>query len=149
VDLSVAVRGRDAARTRVLANQITSRFDPRAGRNGALRSFEQGAGGAPERLEPLVAQATDRIVGRLERGALELGAWTEAARLAAVRHDAAFFRDRQTRSTLDRLALRTAADPPARAAVERVRLVLAEADPPRWDALVDALHALAREIASG
>ncbi len=149
VDLSVAVRGRDAVRTRVLAEQIRSRFDPRAGRNGALRRISAGAGGAPERLEPLVSQATGRIARRLGREALELGAWIEAARLAAACQDTAFFRDRATRPTLDRLVLRTATDPPGRAAVDRVRLLLAEADPPRWDALADALLKLSREIASG
>lgn len=149
VDLSVAVRGRDAARTRLLAEQITSRFDPQADRTGARREFSEGAGGPPERLEPLVEQATDRIARRLGREALELGAWTEAARLAAARHDARFFRDRATRPMLDRLASRAAADAQSRAAVERVRLLLAEAGPPPWDALALALDGLAREIASG
>jgi hypothetical protein len=146
VDLSVAVRGRDAARTRLLAEQVTQRFDPQARRNGALRRFEEGAGGPPERLEPLVAKAADRVAAKLGREALERGAWTEAARLAADRQDAGFFRDRGTGPMLDRLA---ATDPPARAAVQRVRRLLAEADPPPWNALADALRALSRAIASG
>lgn len=139
VDLSVAVRGRDTVRTRLLGQRIASRYDPRS------VQIADRAGAAPKRLLPLVEQATDRIATRLGREPLELGAWTEAARLAAARRDAAFFGDPGTGPMLDRLA---AAHPAARAAVERVRL-LAAADPSQWSALAATLHVLAQKIASG
>jgi hypothetical protein len=120
VDLSVAVRARDAGATRVLAAQIASRFDLRGGREGALRRIADGAGASPERLRPLVAEATERIAKRL---------------------------DADARETLDRAARLTAADPPALAAVQQVRRLLA-ADPPQWGALAPAIDALARELAS-
>ncbi|MFL5542245.1 MAG: hypothetical protein ACJ8J0_24875 [Longimicrobiaceae bacterium] len=145
VDLSVAVRGKDAKATRRFARQIAKRYDPQ-GQNGELKEVVDGAGGAPERLEPYVEQATDRIAGRLRREPLELGAWTEAARLAAERHDSTFFRDPQTGPTLDRLA---AAKPSARAEVERVRGLLGESNRPQhWGDLADALEALLGKIAS-
>ncbi len=147
VDLSVAVQARDAAATRVLAAQLAARFDPQGGRAGALRQIADGAGGDPERLQPLIGEATERIAGGLDADALRLGAWTEAAGLAAARQDAAFFKDRATQRTLDDAGRLTQADPAANAALQRVRL-LAPADPPRWDALVPAIDALAREIAT-
>ena len=145
VDLSVAVEARDAAATRVLATQLAARFDPRG---GPLRQVAQGAGGSPERLRPLIGEATERIAERLDGDALRLGAWTEAAGLAAARRDAAFFRDPATRRTLDRAGRLTQADPRADGALQQVRLLLA-ADPPRWDALAPALDALARELTTG
>lgn len=147
VDLSVAVQARDAAATRVLAAQLAARFDPQGGRAGALREITDGAGGSPERLRPLIGDATERIEDRLDRDALRLGAWTEAAALAAARRDAAFFRDRSTRRMLDRAGRLTQADPSADAALRQVRLHLS-AYPPRWEALAPALDALARELAS-
>ncbi|HEY0152216.1 MAG TPA: hypothetical protein VGB92_09475 [Longimicrobium sp.] len=147
VDLSVAVEARDAAATRVLAAQLAARFDPQGGRAGPLREITDGAGGSPERLRPLVADATERIEDRLDRDALRLGSWTEAAALAATRRDAAFFRDRSTRRMLDRAGRLTQADPSADAALRQVRLQLS-VDPPRWEALAPALDALARELAT-
>ncbi|HEX8452425.1 MAG TPA: hypothetical protein VF647_10030 [Longimicrobium sp.] len=147
VDLSVAVQARDAAATRVLAAQLAARFDPQGGRAGAPRKITDSAGGSPERLRPLIGEATKRIEDRLDRDVLRLGAWTEAAGLAAARRDAAFFRDRSTRRILDRAGRLTQADPSADAALKQVRLHLS-ADPPRWEALAPALDALARELAT-
>lgn len=147
VDLSVAVEARDAEATRVLAAQIGARFDPQGGRAGALREISDGAGGSPERLRPLIGDATERIAKRLDENALRLGAWTEAAGLAAERRDAGFFDDRATRRTLDRAEWLATADPPAHAELQRVRLRLA-ADPPQWEALAREIDALARELAN-
>jgi hypothetical protein len=147
VDLSVAVEARDAEATRVLSAQLAARFDRQGGRDGALRRISDGAGGSPERLRPSIEDATERIAARLDEDALRLGAWTEAAGIAAARRDAGFFRDRATRRTLDRAERVVAADPPAHAALRSVRLRLA-ADPPRWEALAPAIDALARELAN-
>jgi hypothetical protein len=144
LDLSVAVEAHDAAATHRLATQI-GRFDPRGGRSGgALRKIIDGAGGSPERLQPLVGEATERIAKRLDPDALRLGAWTEAARLAAAYQDTAFFRGGEAREMLNQAA---AADPPARAAVQQVRPLLRE-EPLQWDALGAALYNLANELAS-
>jgi len=147
VDLSVAIQARDAAATRVLAAQIAGRFDRQGGRSSALRTIVAGAGESPERLRPLVGEATGRIAKRLDGDALRLGAWTEAAGLAAERHDAGFFRDGETRTMLDRAERLTADDPPARAAVQQVR-PLVGAEPLQWEALSAALDTLAGALTS-
>lgn len=147
VDLSVAVQARDVAATRVLASQLAGRYDSQGGSGNPLRQITAGAGGDPERLRPLIGEATERIASRLDEEALRLGAWTEAAGLAAARRDAGFFRDREARRALDRTEWLATADPPAHAAVQRVRSLLS-ADPPAWDALTPAIDALARELAS-
>jgi hypothetical protein len=144
VDLSVAVRARDSTTTSVLATQLAARFDPRG---APLRDIAAGAGGSPERLRPLVGDATERIAEGLDEDALRLGAWTEAAALAATSRDAGFFRDRATRRTLDRAEWLAETDPTAHAAAGEVRRLLAT-DPPGWDALVTALDVLARELAN-
>lgn len=145
VDLSVAVRGRDAARTQLLARQIAERYDRQHSRTGVWNEIAEGAGEPPRRLEPLVERGTNAIATRLGREALELAAWTEAARLAVNRQDSRFFRDRGT--ILERLASRATAHPPARVTVDRVR-DLAKADPLQWDALAAALRVLSNEIAN-
>ncbi len=147
VDLSVAVHARDAAATRVLASQIAGRFDPQGGRSGALREIADSAGASPERLRPLVGEATERIAKRLDQESLRLGAWTEAAGLAAAWQDAGFFRDGETRQMLDQAGRLAAGDRAAEAAVQQVRILLA-ADPPRWETLASAIDTLARELAS-
>jgi hypothetical protein len=148
LDLSVSVQGRDAAETRLLARQIAERFDPRGGPDGALGRIVEGAGSPPDRLQPLVRQATDDIAQRLgRRDALRLGAWVEAALLAAATRDAAFFGDAYTGKVLEDAARITAPDRPARIAVEEVRALLAGAGPPRWDALTRALRVVAGELA--
>ena len=58
VDLSVAVRGRDTMRTRLLAKRIAGLYDWRSGR------IAESAGAAPKTLLPLVEQATDRSATR-------------------------------------------------------------------------------------
>lgn len=146
VDLEVAVQARDSAMTRALASRV-GRFDPQGSRSGALHEIAEGAGGSPERLRPLVREATEQIAKRLDPDALRLGAWIEAARLAAVRQDAAFFRDRETRQMLDQAGRVAAGDPEAQAAVQQVRHLVA-ADPLKWEALAPALDALAGELAS-
>ena len=96
----------------------------------------------------MLEQATDQVAKRLgRRDALQLGAWAEAARLAAVRRDAAFFRDGPTRPMLDRAAQLAPSDS-ARAAVREVRRLLPGAAGPRWKELAGALDRLLGEVAS-
>lgn len=145
VDLAVAVLGRDTADTRFLANRIIALYPP-ARSDAALRKIADGAGSPPRQLQPPLAQATAAIKKSLGDDAVRVGAWTEAARLAAARQDAAFFRDGPTTGTLERAAQLTAPQPPARDAVEQVRLLL-RANPPRWGELADALDTMAGAIA--
>ena len=148
VDLAVAVEARDAGDTRVLSEQVRVRFDAGLGRGGPLHEVSAHAGEPAASLTPQLAEATERIAGRFGKEPFRLGAWTEAARLAAHRHDEAFFRARASRSMLKEADRLTQADAAAYAAVQRLRAALPPEGAPAWDALQDALDALLREIAS-
>lgn len=149
VDLAVAVRARDAVSTRTLAEQVRSRFAPRlTGADNPFRRITERAGAPPDSLAGLLDEANGWLAERWGREPLRLGAWTEAARLAAERRDAAFFRDDTSGDVLDRAERLAGTDPGGRLAVERVRAALAGEGPPDWGALSPALDTLLREIAS-
>lgn len=150
-DLAVAVRAGDTTNTRILARQLRGRFEPGVGRVSPLRQIEDRAGAPAESLEPLLARATDRLEDQLGKDHLQLGAWTEAALLAARRRDAAFFRDD---AMLRRAETLTGENPFAhtavagvRAAVERVRAATA-AETPAWSTLEAELATLLHALAS-
>ncbi|MFL5386146.1 MAG: zf-HC2 domain-containing protein [Longimicrobiaceae bacterium] len=145
VDLAVVARARDTAATRRLANQAARRLEPRSGRGTPLLRIAERPGAPPDSLERLLARATDRLAGRLGRAPLQLGAWTEAALLAANRRDAAFFRLGESRAMLKRAEQLTRRDPAARAAVDDVRAAGAVATLD-WTALAAALGKLQREL---
>jgi hypothetical protein len=142
VDLAVAVGARDTADTRLLARQIQTRFEvPSA--LATLQEIGERAGAPAESLAPLVRTVAKRVSGRLDTDYVQLGAWTEAARVAAEGRNDAFFRDRAMLKRAERL---TRDDPAAHAALARVR---ARVDGTMdWVALRGDLDALLREIAS-
>lgn len=149
VDISVAAQSGDTARTRELARVLSRRADPGASSAAPLEHIAANPGAPTNSLLALVDQAADWMVDQLdlERRPLELGAWTEAARLAAHRGNErgeAFFRDRATDGMLAR-AERVADNDAARAAVDRVREIL-RVSPPRWDSLEQELATLQREL---
>jgi hypothetical protein len=147
VDLAVAVRARDPAATRVLAERLRSRFEPGAAPGSPFRQLAERAGAPADELTPLVSAGADRLADSLGRDYLELGAWAEASRLAAHGRDEAFFR---AGHAVPRDAGRLVAeDAEAARALERVRAALAAEGPPRWDALEPALDALLAELAGG
>jgi hypothetical protein len=147
VNLAVAVRSGDASNTRLLSEQLRSRYDPGAGPGSPFRQLSRRAGAPADSLEPLVSRATDRLAERLGRNHLRLGAWTEAARLAAEARDEEFFRgaDAVPRGA-ERL---TAGNASAARALQAVTAALRRDGPPRWDALAPALDSLQRALAEG
>jgi hypothetical protein len=146
VDLAVAVEARDTADTRLFARQVRSRFDRRSSDAGPLGQLDERAGAPADSLRPLVESATERLGDRLGWEPLRLGAWTEAARLAAHRRDEAFFRDGASRTMLRRADRRTM-DPAARDALARVRAAMPAQGPPDWAVLGPALDAFLNELA--
>lgn len=146
VRLALAIQEGDSAATATLAGQTHERFDPQGG--SALRRIQARAGAPPAELQPLLEEATDRLERRLDPGHLRLGAWTEAARLAAGQQDAGYFRSRDSAPML-RLAERLTQDnPQARQAVEAVRRALPAGDRAEWTALETNLAALLQAIAT-
>jgi hypothetical protein len=149
VDISVAAQSGDTALTRELAKVLSRRADPGASAAAPLERI--AAPGAPTgSLLALVDEATDRLLAtQLQRRPLELGAWIEAARLAARRRDArdeAFFRDPATDGMLGRAERLAGDDAAARAAVKSVREALPAGGPPRWDLLEQALTGLLTQL---
>jgi hypothetical protein len=150
VGLAVAVRARDTANIHFLAEQAWQRFDPAAGRGTPLRQIAAQPWAPPGTLEPLVERAVDRLEDQdhLEKDHLRLGAWVEAARLAAGRSDETFFRDPASRRMLEHGRRLTAGDAGARNALSRVRADLEAAGALQWVALQSHLDALRDELAS-
>lgn len=140
--LVVAVQAGDSAAT-VLWARRTAQFDPQGA--SALEQIEARAGAPAPELDPLLEQATERLEGRMGemgRDDLRLGAWTEAARLAALTADAAFFRSDDSRAMLRRAEELTEDNAEARVALQDVRASLDADGAPDWDALEARLRML-------
>jgi hypothetical protein len=161
--LAVAVQTRDSQNTELLAHRIVERFDPRAAAvpSSPIMQIQQRAGDRPTALLPLVSEVTERLMegmDRGERGYLQLGAWTEAARLATHQRNAAFLRSDETRTMLRRAQRITRGDDDARDALARVRAareaVLQAPSAPdashasEWSDLAGRLNELMKAIAS-
>lgn len=151
VDLAVAARARDSAATAELARKIDGLLPGLSASGQASEAFqevERRAGEPPERLEPLLEQGAEGIAAVGAEPFLEMGAWTEAARLAVVQQNAAFFRDRASRAMPARAAGDAALSPEARAAAAQVREALRAGGAPDWEVLGEALNALLNALAS-
>jgi hypothetical protein len=146
VDLSVAVLAGDLPRARQLAGQALDDFEPGAGPRAPLRRIAEAGPDTPrDSLNALVNAATDRLAA-LGRKPLEVGAWAEAARIAAAARNAGFFQDDAGPGMLDH-AEDLATDDDARRAVAQVREVLpANGAPPRWVELEERLGTLLSEL---
>lgn len=150
VDLEVAVRAGDPAAA-VLAGSVAALLEgvPAAGPVAAVyREVARRAGEPAEALEPLLEQGREAVARVAGEEMVALGAWAEAARIAAARRDAEFFRTRETRATLERLEELSDSDPPARAAVERIRSALSAEGAPEWGALEGGVEGLLGAVAS-
>jgi hypothetical protein len=142
VDLAVVARAGNPAATGWLATKAVSRLEPEAGHGTPLWRIADRPGAPADSLERLLAQATNHLATRLGKGPLRLGAWAEAATIAARRHNAAFFEDGEKRAMLRRAERLAARDPDARPAVVRA----AAAEPPNWAELEAALKDLVDKL---
>jgi len=135
-DLEAAAAARDAAGTRQAAADVAALLGslPAAGPAASLYDEVRRRAGEPAgALAPVLARGRGSAARLAGEDGVALGAWAEAARLAAARRDAAFFRSRETRAALDRAARAGALPGEARAAVERLRR--AGGGEPDWPAL--------------
>ena len=137
VDLELAVWSGDTASAR-LATEAAALLEgiPAGAPAATMYRVIAGRAGAPaEELEPLLERARG-AASELAGGELvQLGAWTQAARIAAARRDADFFRARETRSMLEWASGQGSLPEAARGAVQRVRSDLASGGPPDWSSL--------------
>lgn len=148
VDLDLAARTGDA-RAGPLAASIAALLDgvPAGAPAAAIyRSVSRRA-----------AVPSDSLTGLLERGRVAtselaggdlvaLGAWVEAARIAAARHDARFFQDDASRDMLARAERLSDVSPAVRPVVDSVRRA-ATSSAPEWPRLERQLTALLAALA--
>lgn len=149
VDLALAVAARDSTTPEQLVAQIKNELNSIAAGGYLSMPYDTiaaRAGEPPEALAGVLREAYDgvrEIV--LDPVYLELGAWTEAARIAAARRDAAFFRTRESGTALDRAARLPSLDASARDAVARIGAARAE-QTPDWPALQTDLDTLLQTL---
>jgi hypothetical protein len=126
VDLELAVRARDSVAASLAADIVVLlESTPGAGPVAAIyHELERRAGEAPELLAPLVAQGRMAVPPLAGEAGVAVGAWTEAGRIAAARHDTAFFRTRTSHAALDRLQESRQLPAPVQAAAARVGAAL-------------------------
>ena len=145
-DLALAISGRQAEETDQLARQIEQQLSevPGAGAvAGYYREIAAGAGGPKEELAQTLEDGRERVAESVGADYFSLGAWAEAAMIAAASRDAAFFRRRASRRMMDRAA----SIPETRATLQAIRTA-ARPDQPDWPVLESQTQDLLRQIGS-
>lgn len=149
VDIDLAVRAGDAETTRLLAQRVAINLaEANTAGTMAARPFNELAAraGAPAaELLPLVKEAAGAAADAVDGNLYALGAWAEAARLAANRRDAAFFREGRSRRTLDRAKELVGNNAEAQIAITAIGASL-EPNTPRWPELRKAIEDLLAAI---
>jgi hypothetical protein len=150
VDLNVAYTAGDTAAVQLLADRIGFYLESVPG-SGPLASIYRrletnAAKVGNAEVERLMTEAWEQLPRTVGEKMVRLGAWTEAARIAATRRDADFFRDRRARTVLDHAADDSMLPKPARGAAARAATAAEGA--PDWNALRDDLDVLLRVIGS-
>ncbi|HEY0025212.1 MAG TPA: hypothetical protein VGB24_20020 [Longimicrobium sp.] len=133
VELELAVRGQDPAAARTAA-QVAILLGELPGSGPAVSIFRgiQDRAGAPwAELEPQMEQGSEAAAAMAGEDDVRLGAWLQAARIAAGREDAEFFRARATEAALGRLD----ADPATGEHAQRIRTLVSSEGAADWDAL--------------
>lgn len=105
------------------------------------RTLPDAAGNLPPGdVHALVDEGRRQVVARLRGNPwFELGMWGEAARTAAARHDAEFFRARAARAALARVIDGTAGDPDVHDALVAIRDTPAPSGAAGWQQLRDSI----------
>jgi hypothetical protein len=133
--IDVSVAHADSAVTR-LARQMASLLAGVTGANDAMSTYarmaENGASVSPAQVRTARADAREAILPR----EFDNGAWLEAARIAAVDHDTAFFNTTASRAQLAALKRDPPGDDRTRADVFSVGRFI-EGHDWDWDALAD------------
>jgi hypothetical protein len=147
LETMLAARDPEAA---VAAEEIAQLLTGMPAGGPAAALYREVARRASEPLEGLLArlregrEAVARLAGR-ER--VSMGAWIEAARIAAARGDRDFFRASESRGALTAISGLPGLREPSATAASRLRLV-AEGDEPDWELVRRDLDVLLRDLGS-
>jgi hypothetical protein len=146
--LEVAAAGGQAEATELLAGRIVGMLTmPGSGAvAAAYQDIAARASEPAETLAPSVVNARESLVAFLDEDYFSLGAWTEAAAIAARRRDTAFFHASASRKLLDHAASLPSLDYETRAVVETIRTAAA-AEQPDWTTLAKSANDLLHRIA--
>ena len=147
-DLEVAANAGDTTAIGI-AEDIARLLDAIPASGAAATIYERihaAADARPETLTPLVRQGRHALAGLVDSDWLEAGAWVEAARLAAARHDASFFASGTTRRIIEH-ASADATRPAVAAAMVGVGRFLPADARTDWSALEAAATTALREMA--
>ncbi|HEX6368493.1 MAG TPA: hypothetical protein VF006_06165 [Longimicrobium sp.] len=147
-DLAVAIVAHDTAEIAAIVAQLRPRTERGASADTPLGHIAENPNAPTDSLNALLEQATDRLARMFDRKPLEFGAWAEAARIAAMARDDAFFRDDATDGMLGRADRIADDNEQARAAVDRVRSILPDGAATQWEELEKSIANMLRELAS-
>jgi hypothetical protein len=145
-DLEVAIASRDP-RAAEIADEIDELLGGVPGGSGSAmyyREIGRRAGEGPDRLGPLMEDGRRAAAALLGDTLVAVGAWAEAARLAAARRDDEFFRSAETRFALEQADGMAGLPEPAREAVGRIRSAIAADGSRDWTRLKHAADELLR-----
>lgn len=152
VDLEIAVRAGDPESTSRIATDVVALLDgvPAAAPVAAVyETIHHRAAEPPAGLETLLERGRRSIAALLDRELVELGAWVEAARLAAARRDEGFFDAEESRTVLEAAAANAELPQVSRGAAERILgMIRSDVEPP-WPTLQRELTDLLQSLATG
>lgn len=146
--LRLAIAGAQADETRLLAARTETLLADVTGGGptaGYYRTIAERAGGSEEELAQTLKEGRQSVADLVGTDYFSLGAWGEAAQIAAASQDAAFFHRRASRKMMDRAALLL--DGEARVTLEAIRTA-ARSDQPDWTMLQSQTGELLRLIAN-
>ena len=152
MDMVVSANAGDSAQVSQHAATAVAALESAAvsGPNYAAPGYRDVAQLSPwtraDALRRLKAARTE-VVRFVDPDYFGLGAWTEAARLAARREDAAFFRPRESRKALERAVSLPGLNDEAKAAATRLRAVREQGTIGDWGAVRRDVDALQRGLA--
>jgi hypothetical protein len=146
VDLDLAQRHGDP-RLRGLADTVAALVAEVPG-GGAIAGLYRGIAepGGDGDVRSTLAQGNDAVRDLLPPDGLEIGVWTETARVAAARRDAEFFHTDETQGALARAA-KVELPPGAQSALDAIRAAMPANGPPDWPQLDAQLREFLREAA--
>jgi hypothetical protein len=147
-DLGLGVRTRDP-RVRDWADEAARMLDDVPGggpASASFRSLADHAGAPPAETEPLLATARESIADLSDADHYRLGAWAEAARIAAARRDAAFFHSRRSEAALKRAVGLPSLETPARESARSLARATSGDGAPDWNAVQSSASDLLRSL---
>jgi hypothetical protein len=150
MDMVVSANAGDSTRVSDHARQAAATLENQTGGEFAAREYQDLADStqwsSTEVLRRL-AEARTTAVATLDPDYFALGVWTEAARLAAHRRDAAFFASRESRKALEQAAALEALDDTTKVAVTRLRSLQDQKTIQDWALVEGDLKALLADLA--